>query len=171
MDLSSERSRGWNLVICKEVLIVCLWEKALYCWVILLFMRWRGLWCWEDDAGSDNWVVILPSTINKFLWVFLHMILYLWILLFMNAIVWSMYLWFRIVYDVIDRDAFIVCCYFDSTGTLWSRTSRRRVENTIKERRNQARIKAKDPGWSSVLLSHLSHLKELLKIFHCLFLR
>ena len=171
MDPSSERSRGWNFVFCKEVLLVW-WEETLHCWVICLFMRWRGLLHWEDDAGSDSWVVILSyTTINKVLWVFLHIIVYLWILLFMNAIVWSMCFWFRIVYDVLDRDALMVFCYFDSTGTLWSGTSRRGVANSIKERRNQARIKAEDPGWSSFLLFHLSHLKELLKSFHCLFLR
>ena len=171
MDPSSERSGGWNFVFCKEVLLVYLWEDTLYCWVILLFMRWRWLWCWEDDARSDSWVVILSSTINKVLWVFLHIIVYLWILLFMNAIVWSMCFWFHIVYDVLYGDALMVCFYFDSTSTLWSRTSRRGVTNSIKERRNQARIKAEDPSWSSFLLFHLSHLKELLKSFHYFFLR
>ena len=65
----------------------------------------------------------------------------------------------------------MVFCYFDSTGTLRSETSRREVANSIKERKNQARIKAEDPGWSSFLPSNLSHLKELSKGIHCLFLR
>ena len=121
----------------------CCWfvgEKR-HCIVGWFSCSWgeEGFYKWEDDAGSNSWVVILSYiTINKFLWVFLHMILYLWILLFINAIVWSMCFWFRIVYDVLDRDSLIVWCYFDSTGTLWSGTSRRGVENSIKERRNQA---------------------------------
>ena len=171
MDPSSERSRGWNFVICKEVLLFYLWEETFYCWVILLFMRWRGLLCREDEAGSDSWVVILSSTINKVLWVFLHIIVYLWILLFINAIVWSICFWFCIVYDVLDRYALMVFFYVDSTGTLWSETSTRRVANSIKGKRNQARIKVEDPGWSSFLPSYLLHLKEISNCFDCLFLR
>ena len=96
MDPSSERSRGWNFVICREVMLVCLWEEALYCWVILFFMGWRWLWCWEDDAGSDSWVVILSSTINKVIWVFLHIIVYLWMQLHGQCI--SDYALFMVLY-------------------------------------------------------------------------
>ena len=152
----------------------CWFAEKRHCIVGWFSCSWaeEGFYNWEDDGGSDNWVVILSYiTINKALWVFLHMILYLWILLFMNAIVWSMCFWFHIVYDVLYGYAFMVFCYFDSTGTLWSRTSRRGVANSIKGKRNRARIKAEDPGWSSFLPSNLSHLKELSKGFDCLFLR
>ena len=171
MDPSSERSRGWNSIICKEVLLVYLWEATLYCWVILPFMRWRGIWCWEDDVGSDSCVVILSSVNNKFLWFFLDTIVYLWILLFVNAIVWSMYFWFCIVYGIIDRDALMVFCCFASTCILWSGTSRIGVASSIKGERKQARSQAEDPGWSSLLLSYLPYIKEITIFFDFLFLR
>ena len=99
----------------------CWFVKKRHCIVGWFPCSWGevGFYNWEDDAGLDRWVVILSYiTINKFLWVFFHMNLYLWILLFMNSIVWSMRFWFHIGYDVLDRDALIVCCYFESIGTL-----------------------------------------------------
>ena len=73
MDPSSQRSRGWNFVSCKEVLLVSWWNI-----IVLgdLSFSWgeEGLSCWEDDAGSNQWVVILSSNlyINKAIQVFLH---------------------------------------------------------------------------------------------------
>ena len=75
MDPSSQRSRGWNFVSCKEVLLVSWWNI-----IVLgdLSFSWgeEGLSCWEDDAGSDQWVVILSSNlyINKAIQVFLHIL-------------------------------------------------------------------------------------------------
>jgi len=148
MDPSSERSEGSNFIICKEVLIVFLWERALYCWVILLCMRWRGLWCWEDDAGLDRQVVILPSTTNKVLWVFLHRIVYLWMLLFcechcmINVFLILHCLWY-------NRSRFfdgvlLLCLYRYSLSEI----RRRRGASSIKGERNQVRSQAEDPGWS-----------------------
>ncbi len=125
MDPSSKRSRGWNFVICKEVLLVSLWR---HCWVILLCMRWRGLSCWEDGSGSDQVVVILSSAtfINKSIWVFLHILVYLRILC------WYMHLYGQYISDPIlfivkDLYALMVLCCFNFAGALWSGTSKEGV--------------------------------------------
>ena len=109
MDPSSQRSRGWNLVFCKEVLLVSLWN------IIVsgdLSFSWgeEGLSCWEDDAGSKQLVVILFAIldINKDIQVFLHILVCLMIYAFM----WSIYLWSYIVYD--SRSLFL-----DSVMLLW----------------------------------------------------
>ena len=156
MDPSSQISKGWNLVICKEVLLVSLWR---HCWVILLCMRWRGLSSWEDGAGSDQVVVILSSTTftNKAIWVFLHILVYLWILC------WYMHLYGQYISDpilfmIVDLYALMVLCCFDSTGVLWSGTSEegvakicQRGEETSKEPSERLRLVL------SASLSSISH--------------
>ena len=121
MDPSSKRSRGWNLVICKEVLLVSLWR---HCWVILLCVRWRGLLSWEDGAGSDQVVVILSSMTftNKAIWVFLHILVYLWILCYMHL--YGQYISDPILFTVKDLYALMVLCWCESIGALWSWTSK-----------------------------------------------
>ena len=98
MDHSSQRSRGWNLVSCKEVLLISWWNI-----IVLgdLSFSWgeEGLSCWEDDVGSDQWFVILSSNlyINKAIQVFLHIL----ICLLIYAYMWSIYIWSYIVYESI----------------------------------------------------------------------
>lgn len=63
MDPSSQRSGGWNFVSCKEVLLVS------WCNIIVLgdlSFSWgeEGLSCWEDDAGSEQLVVILFAILD-----------------------------------------------------------------------------------------------------------
>ena len=125
MDPSSKRSKGWNLVICKEVLLVSLWR---HCWVILLCMRWRGLSSWEDGARSDQVVVILSSTtfINKSIWVFLHILVYLWILCWYMHL-YGQYISDPILFTVIDLYALMVLCGCESTGVFWSGASKEAV--------------------------------------------
>ena len=125
MDPSSKGSKCWNWVIWKEVLLVSLWR---HCWVILLCVRWRGLSSWEDGTGSDQVVVILSSTTftNKSIWFFLHILVYLWILC------WYMHLYGQYISDPIfftvkDIYALMVLCYYESTGALWSGTSKEAV--------------------------------------------
>ena len=52
----------WNLVSCKEVLLVSWWNILV---LDYLSFSWgeEGFSCWDDDAGSDQWVVILSSNI------------------------------------------------------------------------------------------------------------
>ena len=125
MDPSSQRSKGWNLVICKEALLVSLWR---HCWVILLCVRWRGLSSWEDGTGSDQVVVILSSTTftNKAIWVFLHILVYLWILCwYMNL--YGQYIYDPILFTVKDLYALMVLCCCESTSALWSWKSKEAV--------------------------------------------
>ena len=60
-------------------------------------MSEEGLSCWEDDAGSEQLVVILFSIldINKAIQVFLHIV----VCLMIYAFVWSIYIWSYIFYD------------------------------------------------------------------------
>ena len=116
---SSQRSRGWNLVFCKEVLLVSLWNI-----IVLgdLIFSWgeEAISCWEDDTGSDQFVVILSSTIciNKAIWVFLHIIVCLsW---YMHLC--GQYIYGPILFMIVDLCALMVSCYFDFTGALWSGT-------------------------------------------------
>ena len=93
---SSQRSRGWNLVSCKELLLVSWWNI-----IVLgdLSFSWgeEGPSWWEDDAGSDQWVVILSSNlyINKAIQFFLHIL----VCLLIYVCVWSIYIWSYIVYN------------------------------------------------------------------------
>ena len=43
------------------------------------------------------------------------------------------------------------------------------MASSMKGERKQARNQAEDPGWSSLLLSYLSYIKELLKHFELIF--
>ena len=141
MDPSSKRSKGLNLVICKEVLLVSLWR---HCWVIFLCMRWRGFSSWEDGVGSDQVVVILYSTnfINKSIWGFLHILVYFWILC------WYMHLYGQYIFDpifftVIDLYALMVLCCCDSIGALWSGTSKEAVARFCQ----RGKETIKEPSW------------------------
>ena len=109
MDPSSQRSRGWNFVSCKEVLLVSCWNI-----IVLgdLSFSWgeRRDFMVEDDAGSEQLVVILFAIldINKAIQVFLHIL----VCLMIYAFLWSIYIWSYIVYDC--RSLF-----FDSIMLLW----------------------------------------------------
>ena len=109
MDPSSQRSRGWNLVFCKEVMLVSWWNI-----IVLgdLSFSWgeEGLSCWEDDIGSEQLVVILFAIldINKSIQVFLHIL----VCLMIYAFVWSIHIWSCIVYDCRSM-------LFDSIMLLW----------------------------------------------------
>lgn len=125
MYLSSQRSRGWNLVFCKEVLLVSLWNIIL---LGDLRFSWgeEGLSCWEDDARSDQWVVILSSTlsINKAIWVFLHILVCLsW---YMHLC--GQYIFGPILFMSVDLYALMVLCCFDFTGAIWSGARKGGVE-------------------------------------------
>jgi len=96
MDPSSKRSRGWNFVSCKEVLLVSFWNI-----IVLgdLSFSWgeRRAFMLEDDVGLEKLVVILFSILdsNKAIQVFLHIL----VCLMIYAFVWSIYIWSYIVYD------------------------------------------------------------------------
>ena len=169
MDPSSKRSKGWNFVICKEVLLVSLWR---HCWMILLCMRWIGLSSWEDGTRSDQVVVILSSTTftNKAIWVFLHIILYLWILCWYMHL-YGQYISNPILFTVKDLYALMVSCCCESTGVLWSGEVRKWLWDSVKWERKQARSQVEDWGWYSLLLSHLSLVKEKPVTLIYLFLR
>ena len=59
MDPSSQRSRGWNFVLCRELLLVL--RLRLVYWVIYALLEERkGFLCWEVDAGSGlTWLYLL----------------------------------------------------------------------------------------------------------------
>ena len=131
MDPSSQRSGGWNLVFCKELMLVSSWNI-----IVLgdLSFSWgeKGLSCWEDDATSDQLVVILSSTlsINKVIWVFLHILV---------CPSWYMHLCGQyisspILFMIVYLCALMVLCCFDSTSVLWSGTSEERVAKLYQRR-------------------------------------
>ena len=158
MDPSSKRSKAWNWVICKEVLLVSLWR---HCWVILICVRWRGLSSWEDGAGPDQVVVILSSInfINKAIWAFLHILVYLWILCW-HMHLYGQYIFDPILFTMIDLYALMVLCCFDSIGALWSGTSKEGVARFYQRGKETSKEPSEDWGWYSLLLSHLSLVKE-----------
>ena len=109
MDPSSQRSRGWNFVSCKEVLLVS-WCNIIVLGDLTFSWGEEGLSCYDDYAGSEQLVVILFAIvdINKVIQVFLQIL----VCLMIYAFVWSIYIWSYIVYDC--RSLF-----FDSTMLLW----------------------------------------------------
>ena len=156
MDPSSERSRGWNFASCKEVLLVSWWNIIML--GDLSFSWGEGLSCWEDDVGSNQWVVILSSNlyINKSIQVFLHT----FVCLLIYACVWSIYIWSYIVYDCRSL-------HFEGIMLLWiyryslKRSNQGRSgKRSVRGEKEQARNQAKDWGWYSLLLSYLFLVKE-----------
>ena len=149
MDPSSQISRGWNFVSCKEVLLVSWWNI-----IVLgdLSFSWgeEGLSCWEDDARSNQWVLILSTNLytNKAIRVFLHIL----VCLIVYAFVWSIYIWSYISYDCISlhfEGSMLLWIY--SYSLKWSGQGRSGKDLSVR-RRNKQRIEWKiEVGivWSS----------------------
>jgi len=165
MDPSSERSKGWNFVSCKEVLLV-------YCCNIIVLgdvsFSWgeEGLLAKRMILGQKNWLQssLIFLDINKAIQVFLHIFVCFMIYVFVLLI----YIWSYIFYD--SKSLFL-----DSVMLLWFHRCSLKLgwqgsewQRSIRRERNQTRNQAQDWGWCPLFPSYLLSIKENKNSF-CLF--
>jgi len=132
MDPSSQRSRGWNFASCKELMLVS-WGNIIVLGDLSFAWGEEGLTCWEDDAGSEQLVVILLALS----WLSIKLFKFSSILL---CNLYFVHLYGQFTSDprlfmIIDPCSCIVLCCFDSTGTLWSWVYEKTSSKGISEER------------------------------------